>query len=250
MPRIFLSEYVHSYDTYTFGYTLYAERLNGESLDMIWEQGFLTYTGKWRSECSNMFYMTRSTRVDLSRFTPSSENRRIRRKLEQMSLTVTEYIAANFAENDAMMDFCLSNFKAAHAMPKERLKRVLLWAPETKVIEYKDGEGNPRAYIIEIRGGYSSHHYYDFYDQSLGHLSFGAWLMLDRIEAAKARGETKYYLGTLYGEGALYKANYQPLEFWTGNKWSSDIVALKQLARNDAHKVDGALDLFKEGTDL
>lgn len=250
MPRIFLSEYVHSYNTYTFGYALYAERVGNELLDPIWEQGFLTYTGNWRSELQHLFYMTRSVRVDLRAFELSSENRRIRRKFEDMPFTVTEYPALHFLENQAMIAFCLSNFKAAHAMPEARLKRVLQCEPEATVVEYKDEVGVPRAYIIEIKGKEASHHYYDFYDQTLADRSFGMWLMLDRTDNAKKAGKKYYYLGTLYGEGALYKANFSPLEFWTGNGWSADTKALKQLARSDSGKVDDTLDLFKEGIDL
>jgi arginyl-tRNA--protein-N-Asp/Glu arginylyltransferase len=57
--------------------------------------------------------------------------------------------------------------------------------------------------------------------------------MLDCIRSAKAAGLKHYYLGTVYGEKALYKTNFEPLEWWDGKSWSKDIALLKELSRRE-----------------
>ena len=59
------------------------------------------------------------------------------------------------------------------------------------------------------------------------------WLILDALRDAKARGLAYYYLGTVYGDKALYKTNFKPLEWWDGGKWNRDITLLKELGRKD-----------------
>lgn len=77
------------------------------------------------------------------------------------------------------------------------------------------------------------HYWFSFYDMALANKSFGSYLMLDAIERAKESGAAYMYLGTVYGAKALYKANYEPLEFWDGTAWNEDTAKLKELARND-----------------
>ncbi len=57
--------------------------------------------------------------------------------------------------------------------------------------------------------------------------------MLDCIIAAKENNLKHYYLGTVYGEKALYKTNFNGLEYWDGNTWQKNISDLKKLIRAD-----------------
>ena len=94
-------------------------------------------------------------------------------------------------------------------------------------------EDRPVAYIIERRDATMHHYWFSFYDIALANKSFGSYLMLDAIERSQALGAHYMYLGTVYGAKALYKANYEPLEFWDGSTWIADMPLLKELARND-----------------
>ncbi len=245
MPRIFNSEYVYSYATYTFGYAVYAERIGTESLDPIWNMGFLPYSGDHRADVTTVFYLTRSVRADLALFVPTSENRRVKRKFEDRRFDAVAYPGKMFLENDAMLDFCLSNFADPKAMSKARLKRILGAFPEVTVIEYKDEKGDSCAYVIEVLGENSVHHWYNFFIHSPQYQSFGMWLFLDRMENLKSLNKKYYYLGTLYGEKAMYKMNIPGLEFWNSNEWSSDMSLLKKLARTDAERSVSHTDQFK-----
>ncbi len=245
MPRIFNSEYVYSYASYTFGYAVYAERIGDEPLDPIWEDGFLPYSGDHRADISNVFYLTRSVRADLGLFVPTSENRRVKRKFENRNFTVTTHAGSTFVKNDRMLDFCLSNFADPKAMSKMRLKRILSAFPEVAVIEYKDEKGEPCAYIIEVAGEDSVHHWYNFFTHSPEYQSFGMWLFIDRIEKLKAEHKKYYYLGTLYGEKAMYKMNIPGLAFWNSNEWLTDMSLLKKLAHTDVERSVSHIDQFK-----
>ena len=91
-----------------------------------------------------------------------------------------------------------------------------------------------------------AHYWFSFYDLSLVHQSLGMWLMLDCIRDAKARGIEHYYLGTVYGAKALYKTNFEPLEWWSGNAWSADTVKLKARARADDGCITPLMDEWKQ----
>jgi len=53
------------------------------------------------------------------------------------------------------------------------------------------------------------------------------------VLAAREAGRKHMYLGTCYGEGALYKTNFEAVEWWTGCDWSTDTKELKRLARQE-----------------
>ena len=57
--------------------------------------------------------------------------------------------------------------------------------------------------------------------------------MLDALRDAKERGREHYYLGTVYGDKALYKTNFKPLQWWDGKGWNRDVALLKELGRKD-----------------
>lgn len=248
MPRLFASEHAYSYDSYTFGYALYAERVGGEPVDAIYRAGFLPYSGDHKAHVRDLYYMARSARVRLADFEPSSENRRVRRKFAE-PFTVTEGPASDFLDNKVMIRFCLDYFAKRHGpdvMPEARLRRILGYAPETRVVSYAHADGTPAAYVIEIRGQRDAHYWFSFYDLSLAYASFGMWLILDRAIAAQAAGLEHYYVGTVYGDKALYKTNLPSLEFWNGEAWIDDTRLLKKRARADAQRVVPQMDEFKE----
>ncbi len=248
MPKIIFSEHVHSYRDYAFGYAIYAQRMEAEALETIYEAGFLPYTGNLRAEVQDLYYMARSARVRLDSFSLNSENRRIRNKFKDQVFTVKEYPASSFFNNGKMFDFCLGYFEKRHGpglFSRERLIRVLSYSPETKIVEYKDQYEVPRAYIIEIDGQNFTHYWFSFYDLSMAYRSFGMWLMMDRVENAKTKGKKYCYLGTVYGHKALYKTNLPSLEYWNGATWMEDIKRLKARAKTDEGREVQLLDEFK-----
>ena len=250
MPRMFGSEHVYSYKNYTFGYALYAQRIGEESRDPIYAAGFLPYSGEYRTEAKNLFYMARSARVKLASFSLSSENRRIKNRFKNKNFNSAEYPASKFIHDEKMAAFCLKYFNERHGpnvLTKERLIRLLSYSPETFVIEYKNEKDIPYAYIIEVHGNEFIHYWFCFYDLSLVKQSFGMWLMIDRVEKTKLNGKKYCYLGTVYGNKALYKTNIPSLEYWNGTEWSSNIKHLSTRARTDEKREVLQPDEFKDG---
>lgn len=210
--------------------TRWIEREAGDSLSTLYERGYLPYSGA--KDVANVFYSARSSRVALQNFAPTSENRRIAKKFDG-TLTKERVPAAEFVADERFYDFCLAYFAAKHgerAMPRERLEVIMQSGLVTTVVTYRFG-GQLVAYVLEVAEGAMAHYWFSFYDLAYARQSLGLWLMQDCIQDAKARGHTHYYLGTVYGSHALYKTNFEPLEWWDGTGWSRDTALLKTLAK-------------------
>lgn len=248
--KFFSGELGQNYETYTFGYTNYCLRENGDDLAKIYGQGFLPYSGS--PAAKNIFYMARSARVPLQEFEFSSENRRIAKKFEaQFEIEVRPKEKFN-VKNKKFINFCIEYFSKRHGekvMPLERLMQIIQNEILTHIIEYKI-DNKPIAYVFMAEEGLISHFWYSFYDLSLVHQSLGMWLMLDCAHRAKELNKKYFYIGTVYGEKALYKTAFKNLEFWSGQEWLADTKKLKILARQDSKHTLSFTDLWKEGLDL
>ena len=75
--KLLFSEQTSDYGHYQFPYAIWAVPESGEAPSDIFNAGFLP-----SSRNLDRFYLCRQVRVNLTRFTPSSENRRILRKGE------------------------------------------------------------------------------------------------------------------------------------------------------------------------
>ncbi len=205
--------------------TMWCERERDDSLESLYERGYLPYSGAVGVD--NIFYSARSARVVLSKFEPTSENRRIAKKFDGQ---FTKEVLSGPPKEDAV-DFCLTYFAQKHgerAMPRERLAQVFKSVTTTTI--YRSSSSSTVAYVLEVAEDKMAHYWFSFYDLAYARQSLGLWLMLDAIRGAKDRGLEYYYLGTVYGEKALYKTNFSPLQWWSGESWSNDIRALKELA--------------------
>lgn len=245
--KFFSSEVAHNYGTYTFAYAQYAELESGDQLSEAYAKGYLPYSGS--KDIHNTLYMARSARVDLKNFYLTSENRRIAKKFDG-HFSKKRIAIGDFSTDETFYTFCLDYFKNRHgeqAMPLERLQFILQSPFLSHIIVYTEGV-KIVAYVFEMRDGNAAHYWYSFYELSLVHQSLGLWLMLDCVRDAKANGVEYYYLGTVYGERALYKTNFEPLEWWGGKEWHSDVKKLRERGRSDAARAVAPMDAWKEGS--
>ncbi|HVY72553.1 MAG TPA: GNAT family N-acetyltransferase [Candidatus Paceibacterota bacterium] len=204
----------------------------GEPLAEVYEQGYLPYSGAQDSK--DIFYSGRSARVILADFELSSENRRIAKKFDG-AFTREVIPFAEFKPDDYFWTLSLTYFAQKHganAMPRARIEALFDAGILTSVIVYSNAE-KIVAYVLEAEDGNMGHYWYSFYDITLAKQSLGMWLMLDCVRAAKERGLAYYYLGTVYGEKALYKTNFQPLEWWDGTGWNIDQKLLRERGRSE-----------------
>ena len=59
--------------------------------------------------------------------------------------------------------------------------------------------------------------------------------MMEQIIYYAKKQNMKYvYLGTCYGEKALYKVrDFKGIEFFDGSKWNNQIIILKEMCKKD-----------------
>src|SRR6516225_4147835 len=79
--KLLFSEHKPDYSHYTYPYVVWAFPEPGEKLPQIFNAGFLPSTREM-----DRFYLVRQVRVNLTKFQPSSENRRILRKGDGLTM--------------------------------------------------------------------------------------------------------------------------------------------------------------------
>jgi len=242
----FNSELTHSYKNYSFGYCNYAVREKGDKLSNIYKKGYLPYSG--RKNVKDVFYMARSARINLGQFTLNSENRRIAKRFDgSFSRERIPFKKYNYNDND-FLSFCLKYFTERHGpkvMPRERLLAVLESGLISHIILYKT-KNKKTAYVFEVSDIAMAHFWFSFYDLELVYKSLGMWLMIDTAREAHKQGKQHLYVGTVYGEKALYKTNFSALEYWDGGKWIADKKKLRARSRKDIEREITCIDEWKE----
>lgn len=244
--KIFSSEFGHNYNTYTFAYAQYCMRESGDKLSEIYENGYLPYSGS--PDIKDVFYMARSARVPLDSFAMSSENRRVATKFDGHFERKSIPIEKCDTGDPQFIDFCANYFAQRHGqrvMPEARLRSILNAGLITHVTAYSNSIERT-AYVLEVSDKKMTHFWYSFYDLRLAHQSLGMWLLLDSARHAKERGEKYLYIGTVYGEKALYKTAFQNIEYWDGSNWIADHKKIKKLGREDDNRVTGLTDSWKK----
>ena len=63
-------------------------------------------------------------------------------------------------------------------------------------------------------------------------------------------GRKYFYVGTVYGEKALYKTAFENIEFWNGSEWVAGKKELKKLGRSDNKKQVSVIDDWKSKIEL
>lgn len=255
--RFFSSELGHEYSkTYTFGYCNYAqfERDDGErELEEIYARGYLPYSGS--PEAKGLFYMARSGRVTLPTWELDSECRRVAKKFEAFTRETVSF--SDFPRDEIWKQFWLEYFNRTHGksvLPRKRLDFILDFGIISHVGIYRDAGGKTRGYSLEVQTKRMTHDWFHAWDVSLDKSSFGMYVLMDIGRAAKARGATYYYCGTVYGNsmGANYKTNLPDLEYWSGDKWIRDPkhAKLKKHLKADTSRRIALLDEWKENHPL
>ncbi len=250
--KIVLSEFNNQYQTYSFGYCLYASPEHDHEIPEVYQKGFLPYSSDPDLK-SSVFYLARSLRVDLAEFGDTSENRRVDRKMTSLDITFQVYSRDQFNLTPEIEQFCLNYADdrfAYKAMVPERLKYVLHHALGNSFMTFRIGD-QLLGLVYGVTQGDMFHYWFSFYDTGfLDHGPIGKWMMWKVIHWAKAHGKRFVYLGTCYGESALYKVrDFKGLTFYDGMIWNPDLQNLKERCYQDAHlpakdylKVHHALD--------
>jgi arginine-tRNA-protein transferase len=243
--KIFRSESIADYKTYTFNYAIYCQQENEYEIDEIYNLGFLPYSNNLDLKIPT-YYLARSLRVELERFVPTSENRRVIKKMNELNPSIQVVDKKDFKNDDSFQKFCLdyASIRFDGAMPKERFNYIYHWKPLQKIFQFTDVNNNLLGYVFAIVTDKSLHYWFSFYNMEYSRMGLGKWMMFSVIEWAKQNHLQNVYLGTCYGEKAMYKMrDFKGLAFFDGNTWNQDMKLLKQKCKTDNHFV---ADDFKQ----
>jgi len=247
--KIFRSESLVDYSTYTFNYAVYCLKESKTELPDIYDKGFLPYSNNPDLE-EEVYYLARSLRVNLGEFRESSENRRVAKKIIEMNPDFEVVPIEKFDVNEAsFVRFCadFAEQRFSESISEKRLNYILNNPSVSHIFKFtlKDAEVG---YVVAIIEKGALHYWFAFFSLDHQIYSLGKWMMFSVIKWAAENNLEHLYLGTCYGEKSLYKVrDFKGLRFFDGNKWNDDMKLLKQKCKSDKSFVG---DVFKQDTDL
>jgi len=226
--KLFFSEFKPDYNKYFFPYQVWLYKEENDDIDVIYQNGFLPIRSN-----KNVYYLSRSVRIDLSIFEPSSENRRILRKTENFQM---ELIPLNdFVYNSKVQKLCKQY--TDQKFGKETLSNTAIQNIfRSGVCNYificknKDRTEDVGYAVCNIADNFLQFAH-SFYDMNFFIDNIGMGIMLTAIIWAKENKKRYAYLGTCYDEKALYKTEFLGFEFFNGFKWSNNLDELKALIK-------------------
>lgn len=226
--KLLFSEATPDYAHYCYPYAVWGFLEPGETPADAYAAGFLPGLASLER-----FYLVRQIRVPLAGWTPSSENRRVLRKAEGLRCELIP--RADFAYTEARREAWLAYAAAKWGegiMPGERLDRLMGGAVVGHLLHFTDAAGADAGTVLcYVEGTRMAHYYYAFYPLGAETKHHGMAMMTHAIAFFAGRGMAHLYLGTCYSEMALYKTQFEPLEFFNGFRWSRDLAELKHLVR-------------------
>jgi arginyl-tRNA--protein-N-Asp/Glu arginylyltransferase len=181
-----------------------------------------------------VMHQTRSVRIDLSKFELSSENRRILKKVESVSMQtisipLTTY---DFKIGKLAKDFYDTKFGPG-IMSAAKIKEVLTDVTKSNFNEiFEYSTGSPVGYTICYRNANMVHYSYPFYDLNTSPKDMGLGMMIKAIDWAKAHGLTYVYLGSLQRPTDTYKLQFKGLEWFDGTVWSQDEEKVRNILKS------------------
>lgn len=246
--RLLFSEASSDYSNYQFRYAVWAVPDPGDRPAQLYEHGFLRSPGE-----PPRYYLCRSVRVELAKFRASSENRRILRKGAELTLNI--YPREDYLPSPAVKEMCLrcaSERFGEGVIGEARFAKLLASGQTSHVLEYRLGERVVGLVTALFDAPEMAHYHFAFYDLDAGVPSMGMYMMTRAIVEFAERRFRYAYLGTCYSKNALYKTQFEGVEFHSGVRWSAELEELKYLlerAGDGEHLLESAeyLEQFAGG---
>lgn len=252
--KLLFSEATPDYSRYLYPYVVWGFLEPGESVADAFAAGFLP-----ASPTLDRFYLVRHLRLPLSRWKPSSENRRILRKSDGMRARVVPLAEFDIppARQEAWLHFASERFGPG-VFPPERLARLLAGGVITHVMHFEeDGpDGVPTelgSVLLHVIAPRLAYYYYAFYDLTQRSRNLGMILMTRAAEWFAREGFGHLYVGTCVTGKAGYKLQFEGMEFFNGLGWSHDMAELRHLLDTPTearHRLDTPEFLAFQGVSL
>lgn len=249
--QVFFSEYPSDYSKYEFPYQVYCKAEYGDDWSRIYSSGFLP-----TRHLQNVFYLSRSCRVKLSKFGLNSENRRILKKVDDINLEIVPL--DRFSYDLDVQKFCLASSqkvgKGKSIFTSNNLQKLFGGEINTNFVAvYKDKTLNVVGYALLVITGTFVHYAYPFTSVESENVNLNMGMMTKIVEWAFNQHKQYIYLGTVNTKSSLYKAQFDNFEFFTGWDWSDDITQLKaRIFRLSGHLLGDKeyIDMFDLGNIL
>jgi len=197
-------------------------------IDEMYEKGYVfTRIDK------GVMHQTRSVRINLDRFDLSSENRRVIKKTENITLSSSEipYSEYDFSIGKLAKDFYAAKF-GGNIMSAQKIKEMLTDATKSNfntLLKYRIEASLPVGYTISFKSKKILHYSYPFYNLETSPKDMGMGMMIRAIIHAKESGLKYIYLGSLQRSSDTYKLQFEGLEWFDGTKWNQDIEEIKKI---------------------
>ena len=227
--KLLFSEAAVDYPHYIFPYAIWAFPEPHETPANLFDQGFLP-----SSRHLDRFYLCRQVRVDLHKFSPSSEKRRILRK--GAGLAARLFPRAEFdytpARREAYKTYADIKF-GKDVMSYARLDALFDARITSHLLLFTDtvSGADVGTVTLYLEPATMAFYYYAFYDLNYFHRNLGMFMMTSAVMLFAERGFRFLYLGSCYRPNALYKTQFAGAAFFNGVRWSPNLDELKYLIR-------------------
>ncbi len=220
--------------------------LSPETITKMYSDGFVfTRRGKGKMD------QTRSVRIDLSKFEVSSENRRILRKTEDISLETIPlpYSEYHWSIGKLGKDFYDSKF-GERTFSANKIKELLTDADQSSfnlVLKYIYTD-EAVGYTICYTNKDILHYSYPFYEltNTSQFSNIGIGMMTKAIVWAKDNNKKYVYLGSAQRPTDTYKFQFAGAEWFDGEKWKTDIEDLKEILTHTRNDFDTLPEIIKQ----
>lgn len=223
--KILFSEASSDYENYQFPYAIWAMPENGETPADIFDAGFLP-----SSRQLDRFYLCRQVRVNLAKLQPSSENRRILRKGEGITVELVPRNQFDYTTQRRAFFKNYADIKFGNdVMTFERLDSLFAAPIISHLLVFTETATGKEIGVatLYVEGKSLAFYYYAFYDLNYYARNLGMFMMTSAAMLFAQSGVKYLYLGTCYSRTALYKTQFAGAEFFNGFRWSDNLEELK-----------------------
>ncbi len=189
----------------------------------LYNEGFVfTRLGKGAMQ------QTRSVRIDVTAFSLSSENRRILKKTDEITLKATSLPYEHYSWQIGKLAKDFYDTKFGEGVFSANKAKELLTNKDTSnfnvLFIYSD-----IGFCVVYENADILHYSYPFYDLNTTVSNIGMGMMLRAIMYAQEKGKKYIYLGSAQRPTDVYKLQFAGLEWFDGAYWSNDGEKLKLL---------------------
>lgn len=223
--KLFFGEFKPNYEEYFFPYQVWLLKEEGDEVEKIYEAGFLPIRNM---PC--VYYLSRSVRVNLAEFAPSSENRRILGKTADFKCELIPLNEFNYSPivQKLCKDYMGKRFGKGR-ISAAAIKNIFQKGVYSHVFVWKEKTEKEIGYAVCFIDKSLLQYAHAFYNLDFLEKSLGARMMLEAVIWAQKNQKKYAYLGTCYERNALYKTEFSGVEFFNGFGWSKDLEELKYL---------------------